>query len=73
MNRTSNHKDIKDLARKEGCSVNQFLATAAAEKMAALAPLDYLKQEAAAGRREDFERFLAAVPDVEPMESDRLP
>jgi len=25
--------------------------------------LDYLRQEAALGRRADFERFLAAVPD----------
>ena len=33
---------------------------------------DYLRREAEAGRRQDFDRYLGAVPDVEPAESDRL-
>ena len=33
---------------------------------------DYLRQEASAGRREDFEKYLATVPDVAPPETDRL-
>jgi len=67
------HRSIKALAEKEGWSIDQFLASAAAEKMAALMTLDYLRREAALGRREDFERLLAAVPHREPDESDRLP
>ncbi len=67
------HRSIKALAEKEGYSVDQFLASAAAEKMAALMTVDYLRREAAEGRREDFESFLAAVPDREPEETDRLP
>ncbi len=67
------HRSIKALAEQEGYSLDQFLATAAAEKMAALMTLDYLRREAAQGKREDFERFLAAVPHREPDESDRLP
>lgn len=66
------HQTIKKLAKREGCSVNQFLASAAAEKMSALLTLDYLRAEAAQGRREDFEAFLAAVPDGEPGETDRV-
>jgi uncharacterized protein (DUF1778 family) len=66
------HQTIKKLAKREGCSVNQFLASAAAEKMSALLTLDYLRAEAAEGRREDFESFLAAVPEAEPMETDRV-
>jgi Arc/MetJ-type ribon-helix-helix transcriptional regulator len=66
-------RSIQSLAEKEGYSVDQFLASAAAEKMAALRTLDYLRREAAAGRREDFERFLAAVPDQPPAATDRLP
>lgn len=66
------HQTIKKLAKREGCSVNQFLASAAAEKMSALLTLDYLRAEAAEGRREDFETFLAAVPEAEPMEPDRV-
>lgn len=67
------HRSIKALAEKEGYSIDQFLASAAAEKMAAMLTLDYLRSEAAQGRREDFERFLAAVPHREPDESDRVP
>jgi len=67
------HRSIKALAEKEGYSIDQFLASAAAEKMAALMTVDYLRRQAARGQREDFERFLAAVPHREPDESDRLP
>ncbi len=61
------------LAEQEGYSVDQFLASAAAEKMAALRTLEYLRKEAANGRREDFDNFLAAVPDRETVETDGMP
>jgi hypothetical protein len=60
------HKKLEELAVKEGISLNQFLATAAAEKMSALETVEFLKLEAAQGTREGFERVLRAVPDVEP-------
>lgn len=66
------HSGIKTLAEQEGCTINQFLTSAAAEKMAAMKTLDYLRREAAEGKREDFERFLAAVPHRKPEETDRL-
>ena len=66
-------RSLRQLAEQEGCSVDQFLASAAAEKIAAMRSLEYLRREAAAGRREDFERFLAAVPQREPSETDRMP
>jgi predicted transcriptional regulator len=65
-------KSIEAIAAKEGYSISQFLATAAGEKLAAIATMDYLRREAAAGRREDFEKYLAAVPNVAPPENDRL-
>jgi hypothetical protein len=65
-------KQIEDLAAKEGYSVSQFLASAAGEKLAVALTMDYLHREAAAGRRADFEKYLAAVPDVAPAEGDRL-
>lgn len=58
------HQRIKALARQDGISVNQFIASAAAEKMASFQTLDYLRREAALGKREDFEKFLSLVPDV---------
>jgi hypothetical protein len=65
-------KSIEALAAKEGYSVSQFLASAAGEKLAVVLTLDYLRREAAAGRGEDFAKYLAAVPDVAPPEHDRL-
>lgn len=63
---------IEELSAREGFSVEQFMASAAGEKLAVMKTMDYLRQEAAAGRREDFEKFLASVPDVPPMPGDEL-
>jgi len=57
-------KRIEALAAKEGYSVSQFIASAAGEKLAVVLTMDYLRREAAAGRREDFDKYLAAVPDA---------
>jgi hypothetical protein len=65
-------KTIEALASKEGYSVSQFLASAAGEKLAVVLTMDYLRREAAAGRREDFEKYLAAVPDAPPLPGDEL-
>lgn len=58
------HESIKELARKDGISVNQFIASAAAEKMASFQTLEFLRREATQGKREDFEALLHLVPDV---------
>jgi hypothetical protein len=64
-------KSIEALAAKEGYTVSQFLASAAGEKLAVVMTMDYLRREANAGNRADFEKYLAAVPDVAPPENDR--
>lgn len=64
------HESIKLSARRGGISVNQFIASAAAEKMASFQTLDYLRREAALGKHEDFEQFLRGVPDVPAQTSD---
>lgn len=66
------HEKIKELAKEEGVSINQFLVTAAAEKMSALLTKDYLANEAKQASREDFMRVLEAVPDNEPEPYDKL-
>ncbi len=65
-------ESIEELAAKEGYSVSQFLASAASEKLAVVMTMDYLRREATAGRREDFDHYLKAVPDTVPPEEDRL-
>ena len=57
----------------QGISLDQLVALAVAEKPSALRTVDFLREGSRAGRREDFERFLAAVPDREPIDTDRMP
>lgn len=58
------HQKVKELAQRDEISMNQFIASAVAEKMASVMTLDYLKAEAAKGKRKDFERYLRMVPDA---------
>jgi Arc/MetJ-type ribon-helix-helix transcriptional regulator len=65
-------RGIEELAAKDGYSLSQFLVSAAGEKLAVMMTMDYLRREAGAGRREDFEKYLGAVPNVAPAEFDRF-
>lgn len=64
------HQKIRELAACDGISVNQFIASAAAEKMASFLTLDVLRAEAAKGSREDFLAVMNQVPDVPPVAGD---
>ena len=66
------HRTVGALARQEGVSINQFVATAVAEKLAALMAADYLQERAKRGDRKAFERVLARVPAAEPEPLDRI-
>lgn len=67
------HRAIKELAAKDGYSMNQFLITAAAEKLSALETVDYLRHRADRANLKDFDRLLAMVPNSEPDAGDELP
>jgi hypothetical protein len=61
------------LAALEGLPFEHFVVLAVAEKLSALESVELLRKEVAAAKREDFERYLAAVPHAEPIKTDRLP
>ena len=67
------HTHLQELAKREGVSVEQFISTAVAEKMAALMTESYLAERAKRGSRAKYDEALAQVPDVEPEEHDKLP
>ncbi len=60
------------LAQDDGVPLDQFIATALAEKVAVLDADSYLRERAARGSREKFDAILAKVPDIEPEEHDRI-
>lgn len=66
-------KRIAALAAMHGFTLEQFIAVAAMDKLSSLRTVDYLREEASKDRRADFESYLAAVPDREPDEVDRIP
>lgn len=67
------HREVRQLAKQDNVSINQFIVSAVTEKMAAFKTLDYLEERARHGSREKFLAALDKVPDVEPEEKDRLP
>jgi hypothetical protein len=67
------HEQIKLLAKKDGISINQFAASAIAEKMAAYLTEEYLKKRAAIGDEQAFLSAMEKVPVVEPAAEDKLP
>lgn len=66
------HKQIKELAKEDGISMNQFMMLALAEKVAAMQAISYLEKRAEKGSREKLLAVLAKAPDIEPSEYDRL-
>ena len=66
------HNEVKNLVKKEGISINQFISSAVAEKMSALLTEKYLLQRSKKGNEQQFFKSMSKVPDVEPEDFDRL-
>lgn len=66
------HKRVRDLAQQDGISINQFISTAVAEKLAALMTEEYLEEKAKQGSRDRFLAVLAKVPGGLPEPGDEL-
>ncbi len=60
------HKRVRELARQEGISINQLVATAVAEKVSALMTADYLEKRAGRGSRKKFDVALSRVRERKP-------
>ena len=69
---SSLYEAIKESAEKEGISINQFLASAAAEKLAAWNTEAYLELRAKRTSIKKFRSAISKIRDVEPDTEDRL-
>lgn len=64
------HRKLKEIAKAEGVSLDE-LVIEMVEKISASKTLEQIKQEASKrDTRKSFEKFLAAVPDIEPEHSE---
>jgi hypothetical protein len=62
------------LAKDDGVSLNQWIATAVAQKVGAVeTAADFIKRWAGDARPEDLKAFLASAPDVPPEPGDEIP
>ena len=66
------HKRVRELAKQEDVSLNQFITTALAEKLAVLMTIEYLEERGKRGSRRKFRRALSKVRDRKPDAADRL-
>lgn len=65
-------KQVRELAKREGITLEQFISSAMAEKAAAWLTIEYLEHRAAKGSREKFLQALSRVPEIEPGQEDEL-
>ena len=66
------HEQIRELAKHEGVSINQVIASVAAEKMSALLTEEYIEARAKRASLKKFRKVLKKVPDSEPGDYDRI-
>ena len=61
---------VREVAETAGLTFDQFLNSAAAEKLSAWQTLDHLRERATRARREDFIAFLDQSPVAPPIAGD---
>jgi hypothetical protein len=66
------YERLQQLAEEQQISVDQFVASALAEKMSAVEKEGYIALRAARADDKAFREALSKIPDVEPEECDRL-
>ena len=69
---SQNRLQKKEISKKEGVSINQFIASAVSEKISALMTEDYLEQRAKRANRKQFNKILDSVPARTPIPGDEL-
>lgn len=62
----------KELSSQDKISLNQFIATAVAEKISSLNTESYLQERANRSSKEKFLKALDKVSDTEPSEFDKI-
>lgn len=66
------HKHIKDIAKRDGVSINLFINSAISEKISALETEEYIANRAKKSRKGEFKKVLNHVPKREPLHGDEL-
>ncbi len=66
------HRHIRDIAKNEGVSINQFISSAISEKISAIMTEKYLQERADRAKIEDMKSVLKKVPKRKPLIGDEI-
>ena len=66
------HQHIREIAKNEGVSINQFVSSAVSEKISAIMTEDYLKSRTKRAKKSDLKKILDNVPNRKPILGDEL-
>ncbi len=66
------HRHVRDVAKREGVSINQFISSAVSEKISAIMTEEYLEQRGKKARKGAFKRVLGKVPSCELFPGDEV-
>ena len=66
------HRHIREIARRDGVSINLFITSAVSEKISALTTEDYIADRAKKARKGAFKKVLDRVPKRAPLPGDEL-
>jgi len=64
------HERLKKIVATDSTSINQFITSALAEKIAALETESYLEQRSKRASKKKFQQVLDKVPDIAPESHD---
>jgi len=64
------HRHIKEIARRDGVSINAFITSAVSEKISALMTEEYLAQRAQRAEENGLGKVLDRVPKRTPLPGD---
>lgn len=67
----SYHNALKQIAMQDNISMNQFIISAVAEKIASFETQKYLEDRASRASRDKFMSVLSKVPATEPFDIDK--
>ena len=67
------HRHLREVAVREGVSMNQLISSAVGEKLSALMTAEYLDERASRGNRKAYEAVLRKVGSAPPERGDELP
>lgn len=66
------HRHIREIAKNEGVSINQFISSAISEKISAIMTEEYLQERADRAKIEDMKSVLKKVPKRKPLIGDEI-